>query len=86
MVQLEILVIIISQLGKPKDFFPVGLYKNPSKIYLTEILIFLTLVNKRVDFYSKLSVTYGDFNAKTTNWYKGDTKYCDGLKTDTITS
>ena len=33
-----------------------------------------------------LIVTLGDFNAKTTDWYKNDTNSYEGLKTDTITS
>ena len=33
-----------------------------------------------------LIVALGDFNAKTTNWYKNDINSYDGLKIDTITS
>ena len=32
------------------------------------------------------SVATSDFNAKTTNWYKNDTKSYEGLKIDAITS
>ena len=41
-----------------------------------------TIVNKN----SFLIVALGDFNAKTTNWYKNDINSYEGLKIDTITS
>ena len=41
-----------------------------------------TIVNKN----PFLIVALGDFNAKTTNWYKNDINSYEGLKTDTITS
>ena len=39
------------------------------------------IVNK-----NPLIVALGDFNAKTTNWYKNDINSYEGLKIDTITS
>ena len=41
-----------------------------------------TIVNKN----PFLIVALGDFNAKTTNWYKNDINSYEGLKIDTITS
>ena len=41
-----------------------------------------TIVNKN----SFLIVALGDFNAKTTNWYKNDINSYEGLKIETITS
>ena len=41
-----------------------------------------TIVNKN----PFLIVALGDFNAKTTNWYKNDINFYEGLKVDTITS
>ena len=41
-----------------------------------------TIVNKN----PFLIVALGDFNVKTTNWYKNDKNSCEGLKIDTITS
>ena len=41
-----------------------------------------TIVNKN----PFLIVTLGDFNAKTTNWYKIDINSYEGLKSDSITS
>ena len=41
-----------------------------------------TIVNKN----PFLIVALGDFNAKTTNWYKNDLNFYEGLKINTVTS
>ena len=41
-----------------------------------------TIVNKN----PFLIVALGNFNTKTTNWYKNDINFYEGLKVDTITS
>ena len=64
------------------------LYKSPSQARDTSEtfadnleLTLNTLINNN----PFLIVAIGDFNAKTTNWYKNDTTSYKGLKIDTIT-
>ena len=65
------------------------LYRSPSQtrdIFETFAdnfeLTLETIINKN----PFLIVASGDFNAKTTNWYKNDTNSYEGLRIDTITS
>ena len=65
------------------------LYRSPSQtrdIFQTFAdnfeLTLDTIIKKNIF----LTVTLGDFNAKTTNWYKNDINSYEGLKIDTITS
>ena len=67
----------------------VCLYRSPSQtwdIFETFAdnfeLTLDTIVNKN----RFLIVALGNFNAKTTNWYKNDINSYEGLKIDTITS
>ena len=63
------------------------LYRSPSQTrdifetFADNFELTLDLVSNKHSF---LIVALGDFNAKTTNWYKNDINSYEGLKTDTI--
>ena len=65
------------------------LYRSPSQtreIFKTFADNFDSTLGSIINKNSFLIVALGDFNAKTTNWYKNDINSYEGLKIDTITS
>ena len=65
------------------------LYRSPSRtqdIFETFADNFELTLDSIINKNSFLIVALGDFNAKTTNWYKNDINSYEGLKIDTITS
>ena len=65
------------------------LSRSPSQtrdIFETFADNFELTVDSIIDKNPFLIVSLGDFNAKTTNWYKSDINSYEGLKIDTITS
>ena len=72
--------------GKPCSFL--CLYRSPSQtwdIFETFADNFELTLNSIINKNSFLIAALGDFNAKTTNWYKSDINFYEGLKIDTIT-
>ena len=65
------------------------LYRSPSQtwdIFKTFADNFEFTVDSIINKNPFLIVALGEFNAKTTNWYKNYINSCEGLKIDTITS
>ena len=65
------------------------LYRSPSQtrdIFQTFADNFELTLDSIINKNPFLIVALGDFNAKTTNWYKNDINSYEGLKTDAITS
>ena len=65
------------------------LYRSPSQtrdIFETFAHNFELTLDSIINYNPFLIVALGDFNVKTTNWYKNDISSYEGLKIDTITS
>ena len=64
-------------------------YRSPSQtrdIFETFAHNFELTLDSIINYNPFLIVALGDFNVKTTNWYKNDISSYEGLKIDTITS